>query len=471
MLTDEQRKKIQAAKLRKLDAPEAYESFREVSSALGGVPLDFDEPEPSEGKKLAEKQAAQMLREKFAEQIKPTKDGKNVPGTLANALVFFRYDPEWHGVLAFNEFTQRTVTKKSTPWGKPVGENWTDNDDRLALAWLQEHGCRLGSSQNAGEAVETVALENGFHPVKDYFQSLKWDGRPRLDTWLIEYAGAEDTAINRAFASRWMISAVARVMTPGCQVDSYLQLESPQGTGKSTLLRTLAGTEWFTDNISEMGTKDSRLELQGKLIIEIAELDRIKGRDNSRVKAFISARYDIYRPHYGRRTASFPRSCVFASTTNDYTSLTDESGARRTWPVRVGRIDIAAVQKNRDQLWAEAYVRYRKAESWYLNTRELLADAKRQQDLRYVPGPWDALIEEWLEDPAPKAISGAKLYSQRGRILVREALEHAIGKPKENWTQPDLNAIVRCLVHNGYQVWQSGSGETRGLRFYVRDEP
>src|SRR6266550_1002354 len=86
---------------------------------------------------------------------------------LANAYTALKYDPEWEGVLAFNEFSLHTVTKKPTPWEKPAGSHWVDHDDSLTANWLQHYGV-LVNSKIAAEAVQTVAKESSFHPVRNY---------------------------------------------------------------------------------------------------------------------------------------------------------------------------------------------------------------------------------------------------------------------------------------------------------------
>jgi predicted P-loop ATPase len=454
-----------------------YRPPRHTASVVefGGVPISFTEPAvrtaKPDGKQMSERMAATITKKNLHERAIETKDG-TLRGCLANALNLLRFHSDWVDGLAFNEFSLYAIAKKRTPWGKPAGEIWRDHDDALMLEWLECAGCFLGSSTKASEAVEIIARENSFHPVKDYLKRLEWDKQPRLNNWLVTYAGAGNTPLNRAMGERWFISSVARVCTPGCQADSYLQLEGKQGIRKSSLLRAIAGDEYFTDHVSELGSKDSRIELHGKLIIEYPELDRLKGRDLNRVKAFLTARYDCFRPPYGRRVVNVPRSCVFAATTNDYTSLTDETGGRRCWPVRCGAINIEQLGRDRDQLWAEAYAKYARGENWYLDTKELNDAAEEQQDLRYSAGIWDEIIELFLDNPQPKMISDAQFHSTRGRVLVREILQHCIGKEQGNWNQGDINSVVRCLVHNGYEQQQSRNRNdgTRGFRFYVKED-
>jgi putative DNA primase/helicase len=394
---------------------------------------------------------------------------------LANAITALRYCPEWDGVLAFNEFSLYTVVKKAPPWSKATGENWTDYDDSRTAEWLQHLGI-LVNSKVASEAVQTVARDNCFHPVKDYLNELAWDGKPRIDNWAIKFLGAEDSAFSQAVGSRWLISAVARIFRPGCQADYTLLLEGPQGIRKSSALRILAGDIWFADHISDLGSKDSRIELHGKWILEIGELDKVRRGELERVKAFLTARTDHFRVPYGRRAEDVPRSCVFAASTNDQTPLTDETGNRRFWPVRCGSIDIAGLTRDRDQLWAEAYERYKAGSTWWLDTHELNELARAEQDARYDEGVWDALILDWIDDPKQRyetdggALPIEPFDSDEERVTVTDILVHGIGKDVDRCTQQDKNQVARCLTRNGWkrkQVRQSA----RLKWFYVRTSP
>jgi len=280
-----------------------------------------------------------------------TTEGRILP-VLANAIAAFRHAPEWGGVLAFNEFGFGTVALKPTPWGVvPKGE-WTDHEDRLAAEWLQKQGI-LVSVEVAGQAVQTAARDRPFHPVKTYLQGLHWDGTERVDRWLSRYLGTDDTEYSRAVGSRWLTSAVARIFRPGAKADCCLILEGPQGIRKSTALRTLAG-EYFTDELADLGSKDAAMQTRGVWIIELSELDSLSHSEVARIKAFMSRTTDRFRPPYGMRLVESPRQCVFAGTVNHSAYLRDETGGRRFWPIACGRIDVDALARDRDQLWAEA---------------------------------------------------------------------------------------------------------------------
>ena len=397
---------------------------------------------------------------------------------LANAMIAFRYASEWDGVLGFNEFSQQVVTHRPTPWGKEVGSSWADADDSLATEWLQREAGIFVTSNTVAEAVQTIARENGFHPVRDYLENLVWDKASRIDVWLIEYLGCPDSQFIRAAGSRWLISAVARIFRPGCQADHVLLLEGPQGIRKSSALRALVGDDMFADHIADLGSKDSRLDLLGKWVIEMSELVSMRRGEIERIKAFLTARVDHFRPPYGRRAVDVPRQSVFAASTNDGQPFVDATGNRRFWPVRCGEIDAAKIERDRDQLWAEAYHRYRQGEVWWLDTEELNLLARQEQEERYEPGVWDDLILEWADDPRQREDLSNSITipvapwngSEPGKVAMTDILIHAIGKDKDRLTQVDRNQVSRCLTHNGWRLKQDRRGSTRGKWFYVRSE-
>ena len=272
---------------------------------------------------------------------------------------------------------------------------WRDADDVRAAEWLQRRELNV-TPLVVSRSVIAVAREVTVHPVRDYLNALVWDGTPRLEDWTCRYLGAPDTAFAKSVGALWMISAVARIFQPGVKADHMLILEGPQGGRKSTALKILAGEDWFTDELPDLGSKDAAMHMQGVWIIEIAELDAIGRAEVSRIKAFLTRTTDRYRPPYGRYTVEVPRQCVFAGTVNPDTYLRDETGNRRFWPVRCGTIDIAALARDRDQLWAEAVARFRAGAIWWLDTPELLAEAAAEQDKRYQADAWDDLISHWL---------------------------------------------------------------------------
>lgn len=377
---------------------------------------------------------------------KPSSANKqgNVYPVLANAIAALRYAPEWKGVLAFNEFELTPMMMRAAPWGlSTAGHSWTDQEDRLAADWLQRNGI-LVDVNTAAQAAQTVAKDHCFHPVRSYLESVKWDGIERLERWLSTYLGVEDSSYARAIGSRWMISAVARIYRPGVKADCCLIFEGPQGIKKSTALKTLAGS-YFTDELADLGSKDSALQTRGVWIIELSELDTLSRSEVTRIKSFMSRATDRFRPPFGKRVIESPRQCVFAGTVNHTEYLRDESGARRFWPVRCGFIDIESLARDRDQLWAEAKARLSSGEKWWLDTPELVEIAAEEQAARYQGDPWDEVITPWLE--------------VRDSTSISELLEKCLAKPQAQWTQADKNRVGRCLRTLGWEQYRLRDGQ------------
>jgi predicted P-loop ATPase len=355
---------------------------------------------------------------------------------LANLILFLREQPKWKGVLAYNEFNNRVVIRKHPPWGDEQPDaSWTDHHESLVRVWFQREDIAAALG-DVGRAAQAAARHNSFHPVRDYFDSLVWDGTPRLDTWLVTYFHADDTEYVRAVGPRFLTSAVARIYRPGCKVDHMLVLEGPQGKQKSEALRTVAVKDaWFTDQLSHVASKDASLETEGVLLIEFGEMDALTKATNSALKSFITRRHDRVRPPWGIHAINRPRQCVFAGTINPPAGgyLKDPTGARRFWPVAChGRIDRDALERDRDQLWAEAVARFKADAKWWLETPELEALATAEQKLRFKFDVWKEPIEEWL--------------GKRRDVSVAEVLEHALGIPVKKQSHSAEIRVARILT-------------------------
>lgn len=338
-----------------------------------------------------------------------------------------RNAPEWTDVLAFDEFAARTITKRPAPWGDRTGEPWSDVHDTRACAWFQDVGIPANVGV-VGRAIQTIARENPVHPVREYLNALHWDRMPRLDSWLTRYLGVEDNPYVRAVGSRFLLSAVARVFKPGCQADNMLILEGPQGILKSSALRTLA-EPWFADRISQLGSKDSAIEVAGAWLFELSELDALTKTSNSAIKSFVSRRSDRFRPPYGKHAIDHPRQCVFAGTINPVGGyLKDASGARRFWPVSCGDIDLGSLARDRDQLWSEAVVHIMAGAPWWLETPKPQALAKVEQEARYEAGAWTEKVVQALDRGDRRNIEFTVIIHDNNETMTRMTVNTSFGE-------------------------------------------
>lgn len=398
-----------------------------------------------------------------------------------NASLLLERSPEWAGILAYNEFTAAHVILKRPPEpvSAEVGCEIEDHFDTEVVRWLERKGVMV-KPDTVRRVVDAVARQNSHHPVRDYLESLRWDGTPRIETWLIDYCGVDSSDANpnryaMAVGEKFLISAVARVMQPGCKADHILILEGQQGIGKSTAVKILAGEEWFTDQLSDMGSKDASMQLRGVWLVELGELDVLNRSEMARVKAFLSQQVERFRLPYGHRIVKAPRQCCFVGTINADTWLKDETGGRRFWPVRCRKpIDLNGLKRDRDQLWAEALHRFRADATWWLDDAEVIQDAIEEQKSRYEADIWQEQIAKWLSDPRERMDEQghpvAAFSSTTESVTVADVLAHCIGKRMDMWTQVDKNRVSRCLTALGWERFKAGAREERSWRYRPKNE-
>ena len=438
---------------------------------------------------------------RYQDQLLRNEKGKTLP-CLANVLLVLREDPKYRDLVAYDEFSGDIVLRRSPAWlaGLAVGSPWNDICDSLLAAELQKDGFNL-QTRIAAEGLNASAHEHSFHPVRDYLRSRVWDEIARLDSWLSVYLGTEATPYTAAVGRCWLISGVARIMRPGVKADSVLGLIGQQGILKSTALEVLASAPWFTDHISPLGERDSRLDIQGIWVCELAELDRVRGADLARVKNFLSTKIDKFRVPYGHRKQPFPRSCIFASTSNIDDMLCDPTGNRRWWPVPIGRINIEALRRDRDQLWAEALHRYEAGEHWWLDSAELVEAAAEETERHYESGPYDELILAWLEntlnhvlttfmsivstkaekltgnpvlrfDSCPALTATHCRIAEPAKVTILDILVHCLGRGSGDIDPKVHRAVRTCLTHAGWKTLRPekvAPGSNRTARFYRKE--
>ncbi len=390
-------------------------------------------------------------------------ESKARPCVLTCVNAFTEAPSAWQ--LAYDELARQTVLLAAPPAVEGIAADagaWTDHHSRLAGLWLHRARGIVARGEHVNDAVHLVARRRSFHPVRDYLASLRWDGVPRVGRWLVNYCGAEHSAYVNAVGQCWLVSAVARALDPGCKVDHMLILQGAQGLGKSTLLRALASDAWFHDTGLDFNSKDCMQDLAGRWIIELGELDSLNRSEVTTVKAFLSSVCDNYRPSYGRTTEAFPRTCVFAGTTNSDKFLKDTTGNRRFWPVECSRADWRAVQNDRDQLWAEAVALYRRGAPWWLSG-DLEQLAAEQQAAHLQDDPWLTALEQWtsrvdIEPPRVgqlgQPIAAQQVPGLRTDFTLAEALQGALGIDIGRQSRSDATRAGGLLQQLGYRPQQ-----------------
>ncbi len=258
---------------------------------------------------------------------------------------------------------------------------------------------------------------------------------PRIEGWLSDYLGVARTPYSQQVGQLFLIAMVARVFRPGCKCDYVLVLEGPQGAGKSTACRVLAG-QWFSDQMPDIHSKDASQHLRGKWLIEISEFEAFGKAATEALKAFVSRNEERFRPSYGRMESVEPRQCVFVGSTNRSTYLRDETGARRFWPVKVGRIDLAGLRTDRDQLFAEAYEAYRRGAPWWPSPGFEAQYIRSEQDARYECDVWRQPIAGYL--------------TGKSQVRLIQVANDALGLVTAKIGTQDLRRIAAVLCTLGW---------------------
>jgi predicted P-loop ATPase len=391
-----------------------------------------------------------------------TKDGTKAGGSLHNMLLHLRHERELAGLFALDERSWQIVLTRPAPWGgDPTPFRILADADITGLICMLETRTLRPKAGDAFRAIQFAARENTVNPVRDRLESFQWDGTERLDHWVCDYLGAQDTSFTRQAGAKWLISAVARILRPGCKVDTMLVLEGPQGARKSSALATLAhalGENTFTDRLSKLDNKDSAIELQGNVIVEIAELDAFRNSAVSLIKAFLSRQVDKIRMPHDKTVTDLHRACVFAGTVNPGGAgwMHDVTGGRRFWPIAVTNIDIDGLREIAPQLWAEAAHRFVAGEEWWLTDAIVLAEANRAAMERTEDDVWAPDIDEFIA----------------GKSIVRtvDVLEKLGITDRAKRTGREAKRVGDHLVRRGYVRHQSYRLNGRVVACYVLKE-
>ena len=379
----------------------------------------------------------------WKEKLQVTEKGA-IAQTIQNVVIILTHDPKLADRLALNEMEHQIVATSSLPWREVKGvSQWTDADD-AALRYYLERVYGLTGKDRIFDAVNVVAQQAAFHPVREYLDACDWDGVPRVETLLIDYLGADDTPYTRAVTRKTMVAAVARIYQPGKKFDYMLTLRGRQGLGKSALIAKLGG-KWFSDTFTTMQGKEAYEQVLGVWIVEVGELAGMRKAEAETIKLFISKTSDRFRPAYGRRLQEFPRQCIFIGTTNETQFLRDTTGNRRFWvvdtphdPPRDMWDDLTPEVVT--QVWGEAVELYRKGEKLYL-PKELEAAAREVQETYEEENPRVGIVAEYLDRLLPEGWDDLDLYTRR------------------QWLETDAKGTVRRTTVCTLELWAEALGQ------------
>ena len=432
-----------------------------------------------EREQLAQAEFNSVEDENWQTLLELDKQGK-VKDTMANIAAIVSHDENLKSIV-YNEFKGCIDVIGPLPW-KQVKPGFNDSDVANAKLYFERVYGIWSPTKFKDALLAVVAAERIYHPIKNYFAGLTWDGVPRLDSLLIDYCGAEDNTYTRAVTRKTLCAAVARVYEPGRKFDSILVLSGPQGIGKSTFFAKLGGA-WYSDSlaISDMKDKTAAEKLQGYWILELGELAGIKKVDVETVKSFVTRVDDKYRQAYGMVVESHPRSCIIVGTTNSESGfLRDITGNRRFWPVQVSEHgshhpwDLEEI----DQVWAEAIQAYKDGESLFLSGEVAqMAYAKQQEAME--SDDREGLVQDYLDRLLPENWDNMDLYQRRTflgggefedtptegtvrreRVCIMEIWCECFSKERQNLKKADSYELEGIL--NKIGGWERYTGNASG---------
>lgn len=386
----------------------------------------------------------------------------------ANILHILRNHPSIRGVFAFDVRKGEPIVVKPSPWDRDseLPRPLTDGDDLEASAWLNKIGMRSNIAR-VSDAITVVAHENPIEEVKSWLENLpQWDKVGRLDEFCEQAFGVQSSQFHREIGRRFLISMVARTLSPGCKADHMLVLIGDQGKLKSTALEILASGPgaYYSEELGDITSpRDYIPVLQGPWLIEEAEMSNFSRKEVESVKRFLSMKEDRARLSYGRRVTVCLRRCVFAGTSNNTDFLQDLTGGRRFWPVDVGRVNLQWIRENREQLFAEALARYRSGERWHLEG-DVIEEAKETQEAHTLTDPIENKIRRYLNSPIPVTnvdfSANPDAGQTRAEVTIDELISQCLNK---DWSMFTARRVGQALRRLGWEKKRKRDSTTGDL--------
>ena len=387
-------------------------------------------------------------------------------------ITILERDRELAPVLSYNELSNTVQSRIPWPWLYGPAGDVSDAVDLMLGKYLSDkYG--LPSIPRAAliEAIQTVAHTRRWHPIREYLQGLQWDGKPRIDKWLMYAIGETPESVSRAMAEYlqsvgryWLLGMVKRATEPGCKFDYCPVLEGIGGLRKSTLVEILAGSDYYSDTPFDVGHgKEAQEQVQGRWCYEIAEMSNFSKADVALIKGFISSKVDRYRVAYGTTVGTFPRQCVLVGTTNENTYLRDRTGNRRFWPIPVRNvIKTEWVQKFRDQLMAEAFALVS------ADTRLQYTPTREQERRLYEPMQSSRLQESAVASELlhlftrpPNATAGGTIVNDLTLFVTLSQVTMAMGIDAAKCPAGVVSEIRGWFTNQG---WTSTKKQINGVR-------
>ena len=376
-------------------------------------------------------------------------DSGAIKNSIRNCLTVFQNDPYLQGSVRYNILTERIDIVKPLWWSKQTA-TLNDTDLNYLMLYLEDkYG--LTSEKKIQKAISIIADCNKYHPIRDYLNSLEWDGTERIRYALTRFLGAEDSEYTYQCLRLFMLGAISRVFKPGCKFEVMLCLVGGQGAGKSSFFRLLAvKDEWFSDDLKKIDDDNVYRKMQGHWIIEMSEMiATANAKSIEEIKSFISRAKETYKVPYETHPADRLRQCVFGGSSNtmDFLPL-DRSGNRRFLPIMVhpekAEVHIleneAASRAFVDMMWAEAMFIYQNSPVKLTLSKDMDRELRELQKQFMPEDTKVGLIQFFLD-----SFGGTQVCS---KLIYAEALNHPFDEPKQ-WEIREINEIM----NNSIEGW------------------
>jgi predicted P-loop ATPase len=357
----------------------------------------------------------------LAKVVRRDKDG-NITAEIPkpNALNFrliVTFDPRWRGRLGWDAMAGHYLFADDR---KGVVRPLRDDDLVELQLWVSSvYGLDVGWA-DVCRVADLVCRESPRHELRDWLQGLTWDGVERLHGLWTTYFGCEEHEMAGHYGQMWAIQAVARIMRPGCEAQGMVVLVGAQGRGKTRGVHALAGVASDGRRYSvdlpvdrPVGDRDSKMAMRVGWIVNADEMEAINRSGIAAVKAWITETEDTFRAPYAKLPETYRRQQVLIGSTNRKSFLADSTGSRRFWVLELVRdVDVPAIARDREQLWAEAMALYRGGIRWWLDREQQHALAQVNDGYR---------VDGWYE--AEIAAIVAVATQRQSPIFVEDILE------------------------------------------------
>lgn len=354
--------------------------------------------------------------------------------------------PEAGVRIAYDVFKDRiSISVKDQPW-RPL----RDTDYGRLRAAFERRGFKAVPAEAMATAVAMVAEANQFDSLTQWAESLTWDGVPRIERVLPDYYGAEDTPYTRAVGVYMFTALGGRALVPGAKADMAVIMVGLQGARKTSSLSVLVPEQHMFGEV-DLGKDEDVIarKLRGKSVIELAEMRGFKGRDADANKAWVSRRWEEWTPKYKEFTTTYHRRCLVIGTANDEEQLDDPTGARRFLPARVGAVNVEALERDRDQLWAEGVARFKQSGIAWQEAERLAKDEHHKFE---VVDERLALVAEFMAAVPEPLLGGERFTTPRSERPIRgiDVLTGAWRIPHGQITKSHQMDLAKIMKKLGY---------------------